>query len=237
LVAIHTAAALENARLAEQLRESEQFAIRGRMHAELAHEIGKPLGALERLANRLASDPEASGQVHERASSIARISGQLRDIVRGVLAGGSGGEQLEVADLIERACLEITSVHGEGAVTVRPLPQLPPLDRGADRAVRALTNLIDNAIRANAPGEAVEIRVRPLGSALEIEVADRGAGIAPEDVERVFDAFVSLRPGGHGLGLTISRQIVEQLGGTIALESELGRGTVARLRLPIAPGR
>ena len=236
LIGVHTAAALENARLAEQLRESEQFAIRGRMHAELAHEIGKPLGALERLANKLASDPEASGQVHERASSIARISGQLRAIVRGVLDGGSG-EQLEVTDLIERACLEIASVHGAGAVTVRPLPQLPPLDRGAERAVRALTNLIDNAIRANAPGEAVEIRVRSLGTALEIEVADRGAGIAPDDLARVFDAFVSLRPGGHGLGLTISRQIVEQLGGAIALESELGRGTVARLRLPVAPGR
>jgi signal transduction histidine kinase len=69
---------------------------------------------------------------------------------------------------------------------------------------------------------------------VEIEVADRGAGLAPEDVGRVFDAFVSLRPGGNGLGLTISRQIVEQLGGSLVLDSVIGQGTVARIRLPAA---
>lgn len=142
--------------------------------------------------------------------------------------------RVDVGDLIERACLEIAGVHGNGIVTVRPLPPLPPLERGADRAVRALTNLIDNAIRASAPGEAVEIRTRMENGAVEIEVADRGDGLAPADVERVFDAFVSLRPDGNGLGLTISRQIVEQLGGTLVLESRLGEGTVARMTLPAA---
>jgi signal transduction histidine kinase len=142
---------------------------------------------------------------------------------------------VEVADLIERACLEIASIHGDGVVTVRPLPALPPLERGADRVLRALTNLIDNAIRSSGPGEAVEIRTRASGGdTIEIEIADRGTGIAAEDVERVFGAFVSLRPGGSGLGLTISRQIVEQLGGTLTLESRLGEGTIARMRLPAA---
>jgi signal transduction histidine kinase len=234
VVGVHSAAALENARLVEQLRVAEQFAIRGRMHAELAHEIGKPLGALERLAQKLSSDEGAAAGVRERASAIARIAGQLRAIVRGVLDAGRSAGRVDVGDLIERACLEIGSVHGRGAVTVRPLPPLPPLERGAERAVRALTNLLDNAIRAGAPGDPVEIRTRAAGAEVEIEIADRGAGIAPEDLRRVFDAFVSLRPGGHGLGLTISRQIVEQLGGTLTLESTLGRGTVARVRLPAA---
>jgi signal transduction histidine kinase len=233
MVGVHSAAALENARLAEQLRVAEEFAIRGRMHAELAHEIGKPLGVLERLAQKLSSDPGAGAGVRERANAITRISGQLRDIVRGVLDGARGADRVEVSDLIERACLEIANVHGQGIVTVRPSPALPALGRNADRVLRALTNLIDNAIRASAPGEAVEVRARSLGAEIEIEVADRGAGLAPEDVERVFGAFVSLRPGGNGLGLTISRQIVEQLGGTLKLESALGQGTVARIRLPV----
>jgi len=234
MVGVHSAAALENARLTEQLRVAEEFAIRGRMHAELAHEIGKPLGVLERMAQKLSADPSAAGGVRERATAIARVSGQLRDIVRGVLEAGRGADRVDVGDLIERACLEIATVHGEGAVTVRPPPPLPPLDRHADRAVRVLTNLIDNAIRASAPGEAVEISARSLGGEVEIQVADRGGGLAPEDLGRVFDAFVSLRPGGNGLGLTISRQIVEQLGGTLVLDSALGRGTVARIRLPAA---
>jgi len=119
-------------------------------------------------------------------------------------------------------------------VCLLPSGPLPALERSADRAVRALTNLIDNAILASAPGEAVEVGARASDGAVEIEVVDRGCGIAPGDLERVFDAFVSLRPGGNGLGLTISRQIVEQLGGTLVLESAPGRGTRARMRLPSA---
>jgi signal transduction histidine kinase len=234
-VCVHTAAALENARLTEQLRVSEEFAIRGRMHAELAHEIGKPLGALELLAHKLSAEASAPSGVRERATAIARISGQLRDIVRGVLGAGRGLDRIEVTHLIERACREIASVHGEGVVVVRPLPELPSLDRRADRALRALTNLLDNAIRASGAGDTVEIGARACESGVEIEVIDHGAGIAAEDLARVFDAFVTLRPGGSGLGLSISRQIVEQLGGTLVLESAPGHGTVARLRLPAAP--
>ena len=236
LVTLHSAVALENARLTEQLRVAEEFAIRGRMHAELAHEIGKPLGVLELLAQKLSTEESAPFGVRERATAIARIAAQLRDIVRGVLGAGRRGDRVEVSDLIERACREIASVHGEGVVVVRPLPELPLLERQADRALRALTNLLDNAIRASVAGDAVEIGARACDAGVEIEVIDHGAGIAPEDLARVFDAFVSLRPGGSGLGLTISRQIVEQLGGTLVLESAPGRGTVARLRLPAAPG-
>jgi signal transduction histidine kinase len=232
MVGLHAAAALENVRLSEQLRVSEEFAARGRMHAELAHEIGKPLGALEVMANRLAAEADASPALRERAATIARISGQLRDIVRGVLGAGRSADRIEVSDLIERACLEITNVHGAGTVCVLPIPPLPALERHADRALRALTNLIDNAIRASPPGEAVEIGARAVDDGIEIEVVDRGCGIAPADLERVFDAFVSLREGGNGLGLTISREIVEQLGGTLVLESASGEGTRARLRLP-----
>jgi signal transduction histidine kinase len=234
LVGMHAAAALENVKLAEQLRVSEEFAVRGRMHAELAHEIGKPLGALEILAQRLAAETDSAPALHQRAASIARLAGQLRDIVRGVLDAGRSMDRVEVNDLIERACQECVSVHGTGAVCVLPIPPLPALDRRAERAVRALTNLIDNAIRASPPGEGVEIGARAVAGGVEIEVVDRGCGIAPNDLERVFEAFVTLREGGNGLGLTISRQIVEQLGGTLVLESTPGAGTSARLTLPVA---
>lgn len=233
MLGVHAAAALENSRLAERLHAAEEFASRGRMHSELAHEIGKPLGALEVLARRLAADAGASAGMRERAGAIARLAGQLREIVRGVLGSGRDPERVEVRDLIERACLEIANVHGEDAVCVRPLPALATLDRRANHVVRALTNLIDNAIRASAPGEAVEISAQPIGGEIEIAVTDRGVGIHPRNLERVFEPFVSLRGDGNGLGLTISRQIVEQLGGTLVLVPAPGRGTVAKLRLPV----
>jgi signal transduction histidine kinase len=234
LISLHAAAALENVRLTEQLRVAEEFAARGRMHAELAHEIGKPLGTLELLARKLARDENDPGEVRSRAASIARLSGQLRDIVRGVLRGGRDPELIEVAGLIERACADIANVHGSGQVVVLPVPALPPLGQDAQAVGRALINLIDNAIRASDPGEPVEVGAGADDGWIEIQVSDRGCGLAPEDLTRIFDAFVTLRPGGNGLGLTISRQIVEQVGGTLTLKSELGRGTVARLRLPIS---
>ncbi|MEN8162344.1 MAG: HAMP domain-containing sensor histidine kinase, partial [Myxococcota bacterium] len=208
-------------------------AARGRMHAELAHEIGKPLGTLELMARRLASDESGAPNVQRRAASIVRLSEQLRGIVRGVLGTGRDPERVEVASLVERACTEIGNVHGAGAVHVLPIPALPPLDRDAYAVVRALTNLIDNAIRASGPGESVEVGACAAEDWVEIQVSDRGCGLASDDLDRVFDAFVTLRPGGNGLGLTISRQIVEQARGTLTLESQLGRGTLARVRLPI----
>jgi signal transduction histidine kinase len=233
LISLHAAAALETVRLTEQLRVAEEFAVRGRMHAELAHEIGKPLGTLEMLARKLARDESDPGEVRSRAASIAVLSEQLRDIVRGVLRAGRDPERIEVARLIERACTEIANVHGSGQVVVLPIPALPPLGRDAQAVGRALTNLIDNAIRASDPGGPVEVGASADDGWIEIQISDRGCGVAPDDLSRVFDAFVTLRPGGNGLGLTISRQIVEQVGGTLTLESELGSGTVARLRLPI----
>ncbi|MGH7286906.1 MAG: hypothetical protein ACREI8_02690, partial [Myxococcota bacterium] len=128
MVGVHTAAALENAQLAEQLRVSEEYATRGRMHSELAHEIGKPLGALEVLAQKLSTETTALPGLGERAATIARIAGQLRDIVRGVLDAGRSADRVEVSDLIERARLEIANVHGDSAVCVRPLPALPSLE-------------------------------------------------------------------------------------------------------------
>ena len=94
-------------------------------------------------------------------------------------------------------------------------------------------NLITNAIQATAEGGKVTIATTRAGDQVEITVTDTGSGIPPERLAAIFDDFVTTKRRGLGLGLAISKRIVEQLDGTITVASEVGRGTAFTVRLPI----
>src|SRR5207245_2601396 len=99
---------------------------------------------------------------------------------------------------------------------------------------RVYRNLITNAIQATEPGGRVTIATSRVGDHVVVKVADTGSGIPPERLSAIFDDFVTTKRRGLGLGLAISKRIVEQLDGTIAVESEVGRGTAVTLRFPVA---
>lgn len=102
---------------------------------------------------------------------------------------------------------------------------------------RALANLIGNALEATARGGRplpVEVSVQRIENWVEVVIADRGAGIPSELRDRLFRPFVSGHPGGVGLGLAVSRRIVDLHGGSISLDDRPGGGALARLRLPAA---
>jgi signal transduction histidine kinase len=81
----------------------------------------------------------------------------------------------------------------------------------------------------------VTLKATAHGGHVTITIADRGVGVSPADLPHVFDPYFTTKRGGTGLGLPISRNIVEGLGGTIAVSSEHGRGTDIRIELPVAP--
>jgi signal transduction histidine kinase len=91
-------------------------------------------------------------------------------------------------------------------------------------------NLITNAIQATEPGGRVTITTARSGDRIEVSVSDTGSGIPADRISRIFDDFVTTKRRGLGLGLAISKRIVEQLDGTITVESEVGRGTVFTMR-------
>jgi signal transduction histidine kinase len=97
---------------------------------------------------------------------------------------------------------------------------------------RVFRNLITNAIQATAPGGRITIATQRTGNQVEIRVTDTGSGIPPERLAAIFDDFVTTKRRGLGLGLAISKRIVEQLDGTITVTSEVGRGTSFTLRFP-----
>jgi signal transduction histidine kinase len=112
-------------------------------------------------------------------------------------------------------------------------PLLPQVDTDETQFKQALINLMVNARQVLEGGGLVRIRTRA-GSRgdVVVEVEDNGPGIPVEARERIFEVFYSSRGGGTGLGLPIAKQIVERHGGTIEVETEVGRGTTFRIRLP-----
>jgi signal transduction histidine kinase len=106
--------------------------------------------------------------------------------------------------------------------------------RSPSRAIasRSGANLITNAIQATEAGGRVTITTRRAGDRIEINVTDTGSGIPADRLAAIFDDFVTTKRRGLGLGLAISKRIVEQLDGTITVESEVGRGTSFTLRFP-----
>jgi signal transduction histidine kinase len=98
-------------------------------------------------------------------------------------------------------------------------------------------NLITNAIQATDQGGRVVVTTKRSGDTVEINVSDTGVGIAPERLAAIFEDFVTTKRHGLGLGLAISKRIVEQLDGAITVESEVGRGTAFTLRFPAGDDR
>jgi hypothetical protein len=233
-VAGHTGSAIAAMQLEQELRVAERFAARGRMESELAHDIGKPLGALELTAQRLADHIDPDDPIVPQLRKITRIAAQVRQRTRAALSADGEQTRVKLEDLVQVACVEVRSIHGENRVVVNELPELGELPVGFERLERVLVNLLDNSLRASEPGEAVELTARSANGFLELIVDDRGRGMRPDQLRRVFEPFVSFRAGGTGLGLAISRQIAMTLGGSLTLTARLdGRGISALARVPL----
>jgi signal transduction histidine kinase len=98
---------------------------------------------------------------------------------------------------------------------------------------QTLLNVMLNATQAMTQGGELILSVKQQDGWAVIDVMDTGPGIAPEKAARIFDAYYSTKPGGTGLGLAIAKRIAEAHGGTISLQSEVGKGTVFTIRLPL----
>jgi signal transduction histidine kinase len=213
--------------------------------AGLAHEIGKPLGVLERLAQRLPERLGDSARVVRDAGTMAALATEMRATVQSLLGaaerevvGPIGDRRVRVETLAERAIAEVARIHGPGRVARRLDPALPAVSADLEPLVRVLVNLLDNGLRASAPDQVVELRATADERELQLEIVDRGIGMSAELLRRVQHPFVSTRPpgAGTGLGLFLSRRVLETLGGRLALHSSPGAGTRALVTLPLAGG-
>ena len=229
--------------LQEDVKRQERAAMFGRVAAGLVHDLLHPIqnvGNSTRLLLREDVDAETRadcGRIIDRELSIIRrFLDDLRNVVK--------------PKPVERLAMDVNSAVAEIFESMRPEGERHgitvgvqyadgPLTIDGDRFAlgRVFRNLITNAIQATAPGGSVTIRTARFGDRVEIGVADTGSGIPPERLSAIFDDFVTTKRRGLGLGLAITKRIVEQLDGTITVDSEVGRGTAFTLRFPARDDR
>jgi signal transduction histidine kinase len=229
--------------LQENVKRQERQAMFGRVVAGLFHDLNHPIqniGNNARLLLREDLDDEGRSMSQR---IIERELGTLKRFMDDVL-------NIAKPRPIERFALDVnTSVNevvesmraeGERAnVTVSGRYAEGPLVVDGDRFAlgRVYRNLITNAIQATPAGGSVTVTTSRVGKAVEVTVADTGSGIPADRLMAIFDDFVTTKRRGLGLGLATSKRIVEQLDGTISVQSEVGRGTSFTVRLPGTDGR
>jgi signal transduction histidine kinase len=223
-------------------------AVRRDFVANASHELKTPAATIQAVAETLGraatEDPEAvarfASQLEREAVRLSRIVADLLDLSR--LESGSALEDfvsLGAAAREEGQRLEETAEHAGVTLEIRTEDERPV--RGSQRDLALLVrNLIDNAIRYSHEGGRVALRIDAEADEVILRVSDTGIGIPSRDLDRIFERFYrvdrarSRETGGTGLGLAIVKHVVENHGGEIEVESELGRGTTFRISFPAA---
>jgi len=210
----------------------------------VSHELRSPLtsvkGYTSLLLNRwerLRDDQKRMmlEQVHHDADRVTRLVTELLDISR--LESGRLVLRRQLVDLptlVETVTEKVRMAEPELEVDVRFSDNFPRAFADPDKVEQVLTNLVENAAKYASP-KGLMVAGAVLNGKVEVAVADRGEGIPPSDLPRVFTKFfrrAETRPTGSGLGLWISRGLVEAHGGQLVAESEMGRGSVFRFTLP-----
>ncbi|MCB9779217.1 MAG: response regulator [Alphaproteobacteria bacterium] len=237
------------ATLEQHMRQAERVYALGVVSAGVAHELRNPLmvlmGQVE-LARGDISDlpPVERSRVLHRLEAIHDNLVRVREIVEGMSMAHRRRDAEQQADLTEVVRLTVRSLQSSlthRARTEQSLAALPPVRGSSTQLGQVVLNLLVNALQAlpEDPGPSadhrVSITVRREGDHALLEVADTGPGIPADVQQRIFDPFFTTKTsGGTGLGLAITRQIVEELGGTISLDSAPGHGTRFRVALPLA---
>ena len=229
--------------LQEEVKRQERHAMFGRVAAGLVHDLSHPIqniGNSTRLLLRDDLDIESRDQfrrtIERELQTLKRFMEDLRHIVKPKpIERFAMDVNSSVADIAE-------SMRGEGErnglVVETRYGQGPLVIEGDVFALgRVYRNLITNAIQATEPGGRVLIETARAGDQVEIRVSDTGSGIPADRLSAIFDDFVTTKRRGLGLGLAISKRIVEQLNGTIEVQSEVGRGTAFTLRFPARDDR
>jgi two-component system, OmpR family, phosphate regulon sensor histidine kinase PhoR len=237
--------------LRDVTRDRRVEAIRREFVSNASHELKTPVASIRALAETIAGsaagDPEAIArfviQLEQEAIRLSRIVSDLLDLSR--LEAQTGERTLVRFDEIvaeEVGRLERAAREAALSLRVNALEPAEVLGSAADLAL-LVRNLVENAIQYTRPGGTVEVSLSVDGDASVLTVRDDGIGIPSRDQGRIFERFYrvdrarSRATGGTGLGLSIVKHVAENHGGSVRVESELGRGSSFEVRVPVAPDR
>ena len=236
---------LEELRVTQaQLVESARMASIGTMVAGIAHQINNPMFVIRGRAETLVEDadehlktPSARRSVQVIYEMADRVSRIVNSLLPNSHVSEEGVAACDVNEVVRNTLLllEPKLLKMRVEVGLELAEKLPLCLGDACEFQEVVINLVDNACNAMTQGGRLNIATSEVESGVCVRVADNGPGIAPENLKRVFNPFFTTRKGsgGVGLGLYMSRHIIEKHGGSIAIDSKPGGGTVFNIAMPV----
>lgn len=230
-----------------KLLQSEKQASVGKLAGGVAHEINNPLTGIVTFTHMLLRRNDIPEEVRGDLETIAQETERVRKIVKGLLDFSRQTElDREPTDVNRLVRQTITLVENQALIkgvnlTFEPGDKLPMVILDRNQIQSVLLNIIINALDATDPGGSITITTnigistsKPGQKGIEILCTDTGCGIPPENLNKLFDPFFTTKEVGHGtgLGLSVSYGIVERHGGTIWVQSKVGKGSTFKVWLP-----
>jgi len=234
----------------ERLQEIDR--LKDDFMSSVTHELRTPLTSIRAFSEILYEDPKVElaerkrflGIIVSETERLSRLVNQVLDLAK-IESGHADWqvEEVDLRDLVQQASEATETLFGErGAQLSVHLPQHPCTVLGdRDRLIQVLVNLLANAVKFTPP-DTGRVRIRLLGDEMRcrVSVTDNGPGIAPAERQYIFERFHQgsdgpNKPAGTGLGLPISREIIEHLGGRIWVESLERKGATFTFELPSHP--
>ncbi len=224
----------------QQLIRADRLASVGELASGIAHEIKNPLagiaGAVQIFAREFKGDEKKSAILKEILQQIARLDKSVKDLLNYASPSMSELAKGDLNSIVEKALFfVIQQPNAKEVKFVKELdPSLPEILVDEKQIQQVLLNMFLNALNAMSGSGVLRIStIQASDDSLAIEVEDNGAGISETEMSKLFVPFYTSRDDGTGLGLPISKRIVEQHGGEISIKSQLGKGTCITIILPI----
>ena len=233
-------------RFQREAAQRERLSALGRLSTVIAHEVRNPLMIIKGALRTLTKQGVTTADLQDAAGDIDEEIGRLNRLVNDVLDFARPIRFECVPTDINAVCEDAVKAVSTGAQAtplLRAAPNLPALVTDRERVRMVLVNLLTNAqhaVEGTPPAGTgvplIEVTTTAAGpDRVVVHVRDRGAGIAADDLSRIFDPYFTTRRGGTGLGLAIAGNIVQGLGGAISVTSQPGAGTEFRVELGHGP--
>ena len=216
--------------------------------ATISHELKTPISSIK-MSLKLLEDSRIGSLNPEQQKLVTDIKGDSQRLLKittellDMTQVETGNIQFNIqsiqpAQIVEQACAAVHSIADEKKIIIeKKIPSsLPLIKADADKTAWVLLNFLTNAIRYSPDGAKVIIAIEPKDASLVFSVQDFGRGIEQKYHARIFEKFFQIPgsiPGGSGIGLTISKEIIEKQGGKVAMESEFGKGSKFSFELSV----
>ncbi len=220
----------------KELQKTHRLAAIGELTASISHEIRNPLAGIKGAIQVILKDENISDR-HEEVllevlSQVDRLNGTVGDLLEFSRPISPEFVPTDVCDVLDRTLdpIKLDPFLGDAEI-IKEYDTSKPIWLDPNLIEHAFFNLVINSLQAMEGSGTFRVMVEEYDDSLEIKFMDSGCGISPENLERIFRPFFTTKHRGTGLGLSIARNIIEALGGTIEVVSEVGRGTTFIINL------